>query len=85
MAKGKIQVEVDLNSADIDEIARLRGVGRKRAQALVDYREENGPFEDWDDLKNVEGFDGALIEDLQDSGAILGEVKEESEGEEEEW
>ncbi len=74
---------IDLNMADVEELARIKIIGKKRAQALVDYRDENGPFEDWEDIKNVEGFSESLIEDLKESGATLGDA--EAEGEEEEW
>ncbi len=82
MAKEHIKQLVDLNSADVEELVRLKILGKKKAQALVDYRDENGPFESWEDLENVEGFSESLIEELKESGATLGE---EQGGEEEEW
>ena len=83
MAREHVKQMIDLNMADVEELARIKIIGKKRAQALVDYRDENGPFEDWEDIKNVEGFSESLIEDLKESGATLGDV--EAEGEEEEW
>lgn len=85
MPKGQVKQKIDLNNADVEELANVKMIGRKRAEALVEYREENGPFEDLDDLKKVEGFNSALIKELRQSGAILGEEKEETESEGEEW
>ena len=40
----------------------MNGVGLKKAQAIVSYREEYGPFKTIDDLKQVPGMGGALVE-----------------------
>lgn len=40
----------------------LNGVGLKKAQAIVSYREEYGPFKTLDDLKQVPGMGSALVE-----------------------
>ncbi|MEH6595446.1 MAG: ComEA family DNA-binding protein [Colwellia polaris] len=50
----EIQV-VDINLADIETLALLKGVGEKRAKAIVAYRESNGQFNSVDDLLNVKG------------------------------
>lgn len=47
---------VNLNTATVDELDAVRGVGPSKAQAIVDYRSKNGPFKSVDDLKNVKGF-----------------------------
>lgn len=46
---------VDINLADIETLALLKGVGEKRAKAIVAYRESNGQFNSVDDLLNVKG------------------------------
>lgn len=53
--------KIDLNSADQDALSQIKGIGQKRASRLVSYRDEYGPFEDWDDLEEVEGFDDDMI------------------------
>jgi competence protein ComEA len=53
---------VSINSASAEELAKaLNGVGLKKAQAIVSYREEYGPFKTVDDLKQVPGW-GSLVE-----------------------
>lgn len=58
---------VNLNTADLAELQTLTGVGAKRAQDIIDYREQNGNFKSPDDLKNVSGFGEKTVEKLKDS------------------
>jgi len=54
---------VSINTASADVLARvMNGVGLKKAQAIVSYREEYGPFKTLDDLKQVPGMGSALVE-----------------------
>ena len=52
---------VDVNTADIDELARLPGVGRAAAARIVAYRDHHGPFTAVRDIEWVEGFDQARV------------------------
>jgi DNA uptake protein ComE-like DNA-binding protein len=68
---------VDLNTASQEELEQVGGLGRERAQRII----ENRPIRSWDDLKNIEGFSDKLVEDLRQAGATLGrEGREEGEG-----
>ena len=54
---------VSINSASAEDFARvMNGVGLKKAQAIVSYREEYGPFKTVDDLKQVPGMGSSLVE-----------------------
>ena len=54
---------VSINSASAEDLARvMNGVGLKKAQAMVSYREEYGPFKTVDDLKQVPGMGSSLVE-----------------------
>lgn len=54
---------VDVNTADAETIARvLVGVGQSKAEAIVAYREENGRFENLEDLVLVRGIGEATVE-----------------------
>lgn len=54
---------VSINNASAEELAQaLNGVGIKKAQAIVSYREEYGPFKTVDDLKQVPGMGNSLVE-----------------------
>ncbi|ELW9442200.1 helix-hairpin-helix domain-containing protein [Pluralibacter gergoviae] len=55
--------KVNINTASAEELARvMNGVGLKKAQAIVKHREEFGPFKTLDDLRQVPGMGGALVE-----------------------
>ncbi|EML5995633.1 helix-hairpin-helix domain-containing protein [Klebsiella pneumoniae] len=55
--------KVSINRASAEQLAQaLNGVGLKKAQAIVSYREEYGPFKTLDDLKQVPGMGSALVE-----------------------
>lgn len=54
---------VNINTADATTIAReLTGIGLARAQAIVEYRQKNGPFRTADDLANVKGVGKRVVE-----------------------
>ncbi|MFC1777909.1 ComEA family DNA-binding protein [Pseudomonadota bacterium] len=48
---------VNVNAATAEEIAEsLKGVGLSKAEAIVNYRSENGPYKHMDELVNVKGI-----------------------------
>ena len=54
---------VSINTADAPTLAKeLTGIGKKKAQAIIDYRLKNGPFTQIDDLANVKGISAKTIE-----------------------
>jgi len=54
---------VNINSADAPTLAKeLTGIGKKKAQAIIDYRLKNGPFTQINDLANVKGISAKTIE-----------------------
>lgn len=55
--------QVNINQADVSTLAtELKGIGDKKAQAIVDYRKQNGAFVSVDDLENVKGISAKTIE-----------------------
>ena len=59
-------VMLDINSAHVDALKGLPGIGEVRAHAIVRYRESNGAFAHVDDLANVPGIGAATLEGLRD-------------------
>ena len=47
---------VNINSADLEELKTLPGIGDSKARSIIAYREENGAFENPEDIKNVDGI-----------------------------
>lgn len=66
---------LNLNEATVDEIveADVEQVDEERAEDLVRYRDEHGPFRSWDDVKCVPGFSDRMVQNLREAGATLGE------------
>lgn len=55
--------QVNINEADAATLADvLQGVGQSRARAIVEYREQNGPFDSLDELSEVKGVGAATVE-----------------------
>jgi competence protein ComEA len=57
---------VNVNTATAAELEALPGVGEVIAQAIVDYRTENGPFTSIDQLLDVSGIGDATLENIRD-------------------
>ncbi len=56
--KGK----VNINTAGIEELSQLELIGEKKAQAIIDYREENGAFRTVEEITNVDGISSVILE-----------------------
>lgn len=62
---------VNINQADASTLAsELKGIGDKKAQAIVDYRTQNGSFTSIDDLQNVKGISAKTIENNRSNLSI---------------
>ncbi len=70
---------IDLNRASAEEIVRanIQHMSPDRVRDLIEYREENGPFESWDEVKTVPGFNQQMVDDLLEAGVILGQEEDE--------
>lgn len=57
---------ININTANVEELTLLPGIGPALAQRIIDYREENGPFSSCSQLKNVKGIGQITYEGLRD-------------------
>jgi competence protein ComEA len=58
--------KVNINTADAWLLAALPGIGDVRAQAIMDYRQQSGPFRDINELLNVEGIGTVTLDNICD-------------------
>lgn len=71
--EGSVQFPLDINTASVDELTALSGIGATLAQRIVDYRSEKGPFESLSDLLEVEGIGAKKLETILDDITIGGQ------------
>lgn len=57
---------ININTASVSELSTLPGIGEKKAQAIIDYRNENGYFNNIEDIKNISGIGDATYEKFKD-------------------
>ena len=57
--------EVDLNTATVEQLQQLPGIGPVRAKAIVEFREKSGPFERVEDLLAIRGISQSRFEKLR--------------------
>jgi competence protein ComEA len=62
---GSTPGKVDLNTATLDQLEALPGIGPVLAQRILDYRQQHGPFHAVQDLLNVSGIGDAHLADLE--------------------
>ena len=57
---------ININTADEAQLTTLTGIGATRAQAIIAYREENGPFAAIEDIMNVQGIKEGTFAKIKD-------------------
>lgn len=57
--------KVDINRADVWLLKALPGIGEARARAIVEYREQNGPFRSVNEIIQVEGIGNTVYEEIK--------------------
>ncbi|MEE8186003.1 MAG: helix-hairpin-helix domain-containing protein [Thermodesulfobacteriota bacterium] len=58
--------KININVATAKELQRLEGVGKAISKRIVEYREENGPFKDIEEVKKVKGIGKITFEKIKD-------------------
>lgn len=61
-----ISGKVNINTADIDELMTLPGIGEAKARSILEYRDEVGLFEDIEDIMNISGIKEGAFNKIKD-------------------
>ncbi len=63
MGSNLLLASVNINTADAETLAaELKGIGLKRAKAILAYRNEHGPFKSVDDLVKIRGISKRIVD-----------------------
>ena len=62
--------KISINTASLEELQTLDGIGETKAKAIIGYRETNGAFKDIEEIKNVSGIGDATYEKIKDDITI---------------
>ncbi len=52
---------LDINTASAEEFVKVKGIGEKKAERIIVYRDEHGKFSSVDELKNVKGIGNKIV------------------------
>ena len=58
--------KINLNTAGTSELTSLGGIGESRAEDILSYRQEHGPFQSIEEIKNVPGIKDTIFEKIKD-------------------
>lgn len=64
-ASSDITERININSATIEQLQSLSGVGEKKAQAIIDYRNEHGSFHTIEEIMNVKGIGQGIFDKIK--------------------
>ena len=57
-----VEMPISVNKATVEQLTQLKGLGLKKAEAIVTYRDKFGPFKRIEDLVNVKGIGSKFLE-----------------------
>lgn len=64
------QPKINLNQATKDDLLKISGIGDKKADKIIEYRQSHGQFKTIDELKNVDGFGEKTVAKLKEQLAV---------------
>lgn len=67
---GSLYAVVDLNTASVEELRAVKGVGASKAEAIVQHRTQHGPFKSVEELDDVKGFGKKTVERLRSEFSV---------------
>jgi competence protein ComEA len=65
-ADAKHNAKININTASVEQLTTLPGIGRKKAEAIAEHREESGSFATIEDIKSVKGVGDKIFSKIKD-------------------
>ena len=62
--------KISINSATLEDLQTLNGIGKSKAEAIINYRKENGNFKTIEEIKNVSGIGESAFAKIKDNITI---------------
>jgi competence protein ComEA len=69
---GAAMATVNINTATKEELVSLKGIGEKRAQEIIDYRNKHGQFKTVEDLEKVQGIGPGIMKQIRSEVSVSG-------------
>ncbi len=63
-AQSSVEYPININHADIKHLMNIKGIGEKRAKAIIQYRKSHGDFKSLEDLSQVKGLTKKRLQTL---------------------
>lgn len=68
--ENKTNNKININTADINKLTELDGIGESKAKTIIEYRTTNGLFKNIEDIKNISGIGESLYNKIKDKITI---------------
>ena len=65
-ANTDVTYPININTATVEELVTIDGLGEARANAIIEYREYLGGYESVEQVKNIKGFGDAVYEQIEE-------------------
>ncbi|OOR26767.1 helix-hairpin-helix domain-containing protein [Bacillus cereus] len=62
----KGEAKIQINAASKEQLEKITGIGSRKAESILKYREEHGPFQKIEDLLEIDGIGAKSLEKIKD-------------------
>lgn len=62
--------KININTASLEELLKISGIGESKAKNIIEYREINGKFKNIEEIKNINGIGDSLFNKIKDNITI---------------
>ncbi|MDD6878663.1 MAG: helix-hairpin-helix domain-containing protein [bacterium] len=67
VSNSNVSSKININTATLEELMKLPGIGESKANAIIEYRNKNGKFSKIEDIVNVSGIGSSVFEKIKDN------------------